>query len=199
MIRPVAVGALLALVGGGCGAGDMDGVRVASRSGALTIAAPAGWTTDYSYRMASIPGEGVSVRSGGTERLRAYISVTALEEAFGDDPTNRDLSTFRQVVTKVSGMALLALGEGCKQEAIRPVDGAGFYGEMVVFGECAGSWPFEVRTILVDAARTTVAWLTVRDRDRERARSVAQLALDNLRVSRDVIPEAVDQDAVLAP
>ena len=168
----------LALLAGltvaGCGAADVTGVPTTSRAGAVTVTVPEGWQRDFSFRLADPAGEGISVVAGGSERLKAYVSTTALAQKLGDDPAKRDVYTFRAIVAAASGLARMSMGDGCEQDSVRPVAGAGMYGNAVTFRSCAGRWPIEVRAVLVDAGRTTVAWVTARDRSPERAQRVVQ-------------------------
>ncbi len=192
-VRAIEVGLLLAAVlGAGCGDDPpIAGERVTSGRGALSTVLPEGWKVGYSFRLTDPAGEGISVDDATGPRLIVYASVTALADFVGDDPTNRSVYTFRHLQAMLGQLDAFDLGEGCTREAITPIEGADFYGQLRVMTDCQGGLASEVRGILIDARRTTVLWVTVGDGDPGRARRIAQLVLDHVEIDPAAVPRKV--------
>ncbi|WP_328995572.1 hypothetical protein OG394_13160 [Kribbella sp. NBC_01245] len=133
-------------------------------------------------------GEGLHVRDGGAERMTVYASLTQLNEFLGDDATRRTLYTFGHIQTALGEMERFNLSDGCTQDAIRPVEGNGYYGRAHVMRDCEGPFADEVRAILVDGGRSTVVWLTVRGDDPAYLMGVVRTALEKLEIDREAVP-----------
>ena len=182
---------LCSMVLSGCGTDALiTGDEVSSSSGALHTVVPAGWSVDYTFRLREPAGEGVAVSSDGVARITVYASVTALEDRLGDDPRRSDLYSFSLIQHNLREMDSFWLGDGCVSEAIRPIEGAGFYGSAERLRDCEGDWDSEVRATLVDAGRTTVVWVTVAA-DGDEALRLASEVVGNLVVDREAVPKRV--------
>lgn len=176
-----------------CAAQDPVRTRqVETSSGAVATVAPEEWAGGTSYRLKSPAGEGLHVRDsdrdGDAERMTVYASLTQLDDFLGDDATRRSLYTFRHIQTALGGMDLFKLSDDCTQDAIRPVEGNGYYGRVYIMRDCQGPFADEVRAILVDADRSAVVWLTVRGDDPAYLMQVVTTAIDHLEVDREAVP-----------
>lgn len=187
--RRAIVAAALCAVLAACAAQDpVRTEQVESSSGAVTTVAPAAWTGSASYRLTKPAGEGLHLRDGDAERMTVYASLTQLGDFLGDDATRRSLYTFQHIQTALAGIDLFNLSDGCTRDAIRPIEGNGYYGRAYVMRDCQGPFADEVRVILVDAGRTTVVWVTIRGDDPAYLMRVASAAVDHLEVDREAVP-----------
>lgn len=190
--------AVLAAVLCGCGTTQTQELRaVSSSTGAVRTAMQSHWTLDHTFRRAVPAGEGLQASSDGSHRMIVYASITALRDALGDNP-NSAVYSFRHVQTVLGGLNDYRLSDACVLEAIRPIEGAGFFGQARVMRRCAGPWDREVRATLVDANRTTVLWVTVGS-DGDDALDLAQGVVANVVVDREAMPTRVASDAVTDP
>lgn len=165
--------------------------QVESSSGAISTVVPEAWTAGATFRLTKPVGEGLHVRDGKAERMTVYASLTQLEDFLGDNPLRRSLYTFQHIQTALGEMELPHLSDRCTREALRPVEGSGFYGRAHVMRDCQGQFAHEIRAILVDAGRTTVVWLTVRGEDPADLMKVVSTALDNFEIDREAVPLSV--------
>jgi hypothetical protein len=190
--------AVVAAVLGGCGTVQTQALKAASSSsGAVRTVMPSDWIVDHTFRRTAPAGEGLRASSDGSRRMIVYASITALRDALGDNP-NSAVYNFRHVQTLLGGLDGFRLGDGCVLDAIRPLEGAGFFGQARVMRRCSGPWDREVRATLVDANRTTVLWVTVAS-DADDALDLAQRAVENVVVDREAVPSRVASDAVTGP
>lgn len=194
MIRTAAVGcalALAALVLAGCA--DKPQVeaetRLVSSSGAVTAEVPKTWSLDDTFRMTDPAGEGIHVSAGGRSRMAVYASDTFLRDRLGDDPYS---FTFRGIQALLGEVERLTIGDGCEGQAVRPIEGGGFYGRAELLDGCTGGWTAEVRSAAVSARRTTVVFVTISARDSDEAYRLASLVLSRLRIDREALPRRVD-------
>lgn len=180
---------------GGCDSAEPRVLRaVSTSSGAVRTVMPSDWNLEHTFRRTDPAGEGLLASLDGKERMIAYASSTALQKTLGDNP-NSAVYNFRHVQTLLGSLDSFPLGDGCVLDAIRPLQGAGFYGRALVMRHCGGPWNSEVRATLVDANRTTVLWVTVRA-DGDDALDLALEAVENVVVDREAVPRRVAVDAV---